>query len=306
MDTEITNTQVNQVQIEQNIDNPHRNLAKGIFCIIFSAFCFSVMGMLAHLTGDLPFTQKAFFRNIVAFFIGFSKMIRDRKTLNFPKQGIPFLIIRSIAGTIGIFGNFYALDHIPISDAGILNKMSPFFAVLFSFLLLKESIKLIPFLCICGAFIGSVFVIKPSANIMSSLPALAGFAGGMGAGLAYCCVHKLGSLKMSASIIVTFFSAFSCLVSVPFMITNFTPMTLTQVLILMGAGLAASGGQFGITYAYYYAPARDISIYDYSQIIFSALLGFLVFRQIPDLYSFIGYAIILTSALLVFLYNRKK
>ena len=82
-------------------------------------------------------------------------------------------------------------------------------------------------------------------------------------------------------------------------------MTWQQWLILTGAGIAATGGQFGITYAYYYAPARDISIYDYTQILFSALLGYLAFRQIPDAYSLIGYAVIILMAVIVFLYNKK-
>lgn len=291
---------------EQEQTSPKSNITKGIICIIFSAFCFALMGMLVHMAGDIPFTQKAFFRNIVALIIASTMMIKERKNLNFPSKGIPYLFLRAIAGSLGIFGNFYALDHIPIADAGILNKMSPFFAVLFSFLLLKEKIKPIPLLCIAGAFLGSIFVIKPSTNIMASFPALVGFIGGMGAGLAYSCVHKLGTLKMSASIIVAFFSAFSCLISIPFMIINFTPMTWQQVLILIGTGVAASGGQFGITYAYYYAPAREISIYDYSQIIFSAILGFIAFGQIPDIFSFIGYLIIISMAVIVFIYNKNR
>ncbi|WP_288906760.1 DMT family transporter [uncultured Treponema sp.] len=283
----------------------NKNLYKGIFCIIFSAFCFALMGMLVHLAGDIFFVQKAFFRNLVSFFAAMIMLVKERKSVTIPKGSFKFLLIRAAAGSIGIFGNFYALDHIPIADAGILNKMSPFFAVLFSLIFLHETIKPVPFMCILGAFAGAVFVIKPSANIMNSFPAIFAFVGGMGAGLAYACVRKLGSMKMTGSVIIAFFSAFSCLLSVPYLVTSFTPMTWQQWLILTGAGIAATGGQFGITYAYYYAPARDISIYDYTQILFSALLGYLAFRQIPDAYSLIGYAVIILMAVIVFLYNKK-
>lgn len=283
-----------------------KNIYKGIACIVFSAFCFAVMGMLVHLAGDIFFLQKAFFRNLVSFFLALFLVLRDRKNINIPKGSIKFLVIRAVAGSLGIFGNFYALDKIPIADAGILNKMSPFFAVIFSLIFLHESIKLIPFLCTLGAFVGAVFVIKPSANIMSSFPAIFAFIGGIGAGLAYTAVRKLGSLKMTGSVIIMFFSLYSCLLSVPYMITNYNPMTGVQWLILIGTGIAGCGGQFGITYAYYFAPARDISIYDYSQIIFSAILGFLAFGQLPDIFSFIGYFIIILMAVIVFLYNRRE
>ena len=77
------------------------------------------------------------------------------------------------------------------------------------------------------------------------------------------------------------------------------------MLALLGAGLAAAGGQFGITAAYYHAPAKEISIYDYSQIIFATLLGFFLFGEIPDKYSFTGYALIILSSFGTFIYNMK-
>ena len=75
---------------------------------------------------------------------------------------------------------------------------------------------------------------------------------------------------------------------------------------LLGAGLAATGGQFSMTAAYCHAPAREISVYDYSQIIFSTLLGFLFLGELPDVYSVIGYVIIVAMAVLMFFYNNHK
>ncbi len=74
----------------------------------------------------------------------------------------------------------------------------------------------------------------------------------------------------------------------------------------MLAGLSAAGGQFSITAAYCHAPAKEISIYDYSQIIFSAVLGFVIFYQTPDKWSILGYIIIIASAVIMFIYNNQK
>lgn len=281
------------------------HILKGIFFLVFSAFCFALMGAFAHQAGDLPFVQKAFFRNLVALVVTLPLLAKERKNIYMPKGSLKFLLLRASAGSIGIFGNFYALDRIPIADAAILNKMSPFFAVLFSLLILGEKIKPIPFAATVGAFLGALFIIKPSANIMSSFPAFAGFLGGMGAGFAYACVRKMGAMKVNGKVIIAFFSAFSCLLCVPFMAVNFVPMTAQQLLLLIATGLAGCGGQFGITFAYYNAPARDISIFDYSQIIFSAALGWFLFNQLPDLLSWVGYAIIILMATIVFVYNKR-
>ena len=78
------------------------------------------------------------------------------------------------------------------------------------------------------------------------------------------------------------------------------------MLCLLGAGLGAAGGQFSITAAYSNAPAREISIFDYTQIIFTATLGFMMFGDKPDLWSLLGYIIIISMALIVFIYNNKK
>lgn len=284
---------------------------KGILLIITSAFCFAMMAVFVHLAGDIHFVQKAFFRNAVAFLIALVLIIRDAKvsgieSIRVPRTAWIFLFLRAATGSLGVFGNFYAIDRIVLSDAAILNKMAPFFAILFSFILMKEKIKPVPLIAITIAFLGAMLIVKPSFDFTKTLPTLAGFIGGMGAGFAYACVRKLSTLKCNSKIVVLFFSCFSMMLSIPYMITSFNPMTFEQFLFLCGAGVSAAGGQFTITAAYYHAPARDISIYDYSQIIFSTLLGLVFFGQLPDIYSFTGYLIIISMALLNFLWNKKN
>ena len=131
------------------------------------------------------------------------------------------------------------------------------------------------------------------------------FAGGMFAGLAYTFVRKATGKGVKGYYVVFFFSAFSTLAALPLTIAQFSPMTAAQLLSLVGAGLSAAGGQFSITAAYTFAPAKEVSIYDYSQIGFAALLGFVFMRQIPDGWSFLGYGIIFAAALAMFIYNNR-
>ncbi|MCR5765941.1 MAG: DMT family transporter [Treponema sp.] len=285
------------------------DIKKGIIYIIISSFFFGLMAVFVHLAGDIYFVQKAFFRNAVAFIIAlFSLLIEGRKqgfhSFDIPKGAVIFLFLRSIAGSIGIFGNFYAVDRLILSDAAILNKMAPFFAILFSFILLKEKIRIIPLAAISVAFLGALLIVKPSFNFSYMLPTMAGFVGGMGAGFAYTCVRKLSMLGCKGKVVVLFFSLFSMLLSIPYMIFNFNPMSASQWIFLILSGICAAGGQFSITAAYFHAPASKISIYDYSQIIFSAVLGFLIFGQVPDILSFAGYIIIISMAGLNFWYNN--
>ena len=278
---------------------------KAIVCILISAFGFSIMNLCVKLSGDLPSIEKSFFRNLVAATIAFILLYRSKAGFSCKKENLPALILRAVLGTIGIFCNFYALSHMVLSDASMLNKLSPFFTLIFSYIFLKE--KLSPFQCIALviAFIGSLFIIKPSFDLTATFPALCGFIGGVCAGGAYTCVRYLGIKGEKGPFIVFFFSAFSCLFVLPYLIFNYVPMTVTQLGTLLMAGLFAAGGQFTITAAYSYAPAGKISIFDYSQIIFATLLGFFLFGEIPDKYSFIGYGLIILASLGMFVYNMR-
>lgn len=279
---------------------------KGIICIIMSAFCFALMSFYVRMAGDLPPIQKSFFRNFVAAIFAGIILMKNGVPFHCKKENLGYMLGRSICGTIGILCNFYAVDHLVLADASMLNKMSPFFAVIFSYFLLKEKITVPQGLFVIGAFVGSLFVIKPTFSNMDLLPSLIGLCGGIGAGAAYTMVRKLGERGEKGPFIVFFFSTFSCVVTLPWLLFDYHPMSLAQIGILLFAGLSAAGGQFSITAAYCYAPAREISVYDYSQIIFSAGLGFFFFEQIPDLLSWIGYAVICLMAVAMFLYNNRR
>ena len=278
---------------------------KGILLIISSAFCFALMGIFVKLAGDLPAVEKSFFRNLIAAIIAVIVLIKEKQPIVIGRKNYLPMLIRVLAGTIGILGNFYAVSHIMVADASMLSKLSPFATIIFSMIILKEVPKRYQVFCLLLALTGAMFVIKPGFSGRSHDDG--GSARGVGAGLAYTMVRMLGSNGVPQAVIVFCFSTFSCLSMVPLMIIRYhEPINKYQLLMLLGAGLAAAGGQFSITGAYRYAPAKEISIYDYSQIIFTTIMGLLIFRELPDLYSFIGYAIIITASLIIFLKSKQE
>ena len=275
----------------------------GILYILLSAFCFALMNLFVRLSGDLPSIQKSFFRNFVALGVAAVILLRQREAGTGMRPGAwRYLFMRAAFGTVGLLCNFYAVDHLVLADASMLNKMSPFFAVLFR---LRERVTPFQAGMVAAALSGSILVVRPSFSNADLLPALIGLCGGIGAGAAYTMVRKLGELGVRGPFIVFSFSLFSCTVTLPFVIADYAPMSGKQVALLLLAGLAATGGQFSITAAYCRAPAKEISVFDYAQIPFSALLGFLVFGQVPDALSFAGYAVIIGSAVLLFFYNTR-
>lgn len=279
----------------ENIDHA-KNYKKGILYIILSAFCFALMNLFIRLTGDVPTMQKCFFRNFFALIVAVFTLLKTRTRFTIGKGNFKYLFGRSLAGGLGMICNFYAVDNLAISDAAILNKLSPFFAILFSIILLREIPNKIEWISVILAFIGALFVVKPSFSF-EVIPAVAGVIGGLGAGMAYSFVRKLGIRGENSMIIVAFFSMFTTLLLLPNLILNYQSMSYTQWGFLILTGVSAAGGQIGITNAYKIAPAKEISVYDFSIVIFTAILGFMFLGQIPDILSVIGYIIIIGTAI---------
>lgn len=271
------------------------NYKKGIISIILSAFGFAGMAFFIKLTGNLPVMQKAIFRNMITMIFSFILIIRSGDKLSISKENYWPMFFRCLFGTIGFVANFWAIDHLPLGDASILQKMAPFFAILMSIFILKEKPNKIAIISIIVALLGAAFVIKPSSGIIS-LPAIIALTGGFCAGSAYTFVRRLGLSGIKGNVIIFYFSFTSIIIIFPLMIANYKHMRLDQIMLLLFAGICAVIGQTFVTKAYTYAPAKVISIFDYTQVIFAALLGLIFLNEYPDVYSIIGYIVIITTA----------
>ena len=287
-----------------------KEIKKKIFRILFilgAALSFALMNLFVNIAGELPLMQKVFFRNFFATIIVFFTLLFSKQKFRIhDKSCILWLFLRAGIGFLGVILNFYAIDHIgSISDASILNKLSPFFAIFFSVFLMKEKPSIPEIIFVLIAFAGAMLVVNPRFD-MKIIPALSGFLSGACAGFAYTCVRVLGKKGERNDMIIFFFSAFSTLVSLPFMIIYYVPMTGIQWLYMLLAGLSAAGGQFFITAAYKQAPAKEIAVFDYAQVLFAAILGFLFLNQIPKTLSIIGYVVIIGAAVGNFIYRLEK
>ena len=272
------------------------NSIKGIICIILAAVGFSLMTFFVRLSGELPTMQKVFFRNAFALVIAVTTLIVKREKFSVKKDCRWDVFFRCLFGTTGVVCNFYAIDRLLLADANMLNKLSPFFAILLSIPLLKEKPSKFDIFATITAFVGAMFIIRPTGSNMTLVPALAGLYGGLGAGTAYVFVRRATGKGERTPIIVICFSLFSCLFSLPWLILDYVPMSREQWIMLIMAGASAALGQFSITSAYRFAPAKNISVFDYTQVIFATIWGVIFFNELPTVYSIIGYVIIIGVA----------
>lgn len=103
---------------------------KGITFILLSSLFFALMAATVKFLGDMPTAEKIFFRNLIGIFIALTLVKKTGSSLVGNNKKL--LVLRSLFGLLGIAAYFYALANMKLSDAVILNKMSPFFVMIFA------------------------------------------------------------------------------------------------------------------------------------------------------------------------------
>ena len=271
---------------------------KAIYLDLCASFFFSLMGFLSQSVARIPVFQKTLVRSIVTFTIlAVSATVRKEKVV-IEKRNLPLYLTRSIFGIVGIIGYLYSADHLVFSDASMIQKLAPFFSITISLFLLKEKASANQWALVAIAMTGLVFVVKPAGALGVGIAEIVAVIGAVGSGAAYVLVRKLGINGASPTSIVLFFSGFTVIACIPIIISSYVRMTAAELILLIGMGVCGGTAQILITIAYGKAPAKEISIVEYSEIVFAALLGFIFDHELADKTSMIGYLIIFTAALL--------
>ena len=281
------------------------NRLKGVSFMLISGVSFALMSVAVREAGELPVFEKVFFRNFVSMFVAIFMIKRShvKVPLFGKRENQKYLLARSLLGLLGVILLFYAIQNITLTDANILSRLNPAFVTLFAFFFLKEKISSFQVPALIMIFGFAILVIKPTFDV-TVIPALAAVGTAICAGATYTIVRFLKGREEPATI-VFYFSFISVVVMLPLMLADFVIPTPIQLCWLLAIGVFASFGQFGLTLAYKYSKAAEVSIYSYSTIVFVAVLGYLFESEVPDVWSIIGGLGIISTAVILYIHNKK-
>ncbi len=268
-----------------------------------AAFFLSLVPLAVKLVpaeAGIPTSEKLVARGIVAVAVTFVLLKKRRESLVSGKPGLLFL--RSALGTTGMVLYFYALERLPLADTVTINKLSPFFVLLFSWMFLKEKLKNMQIAAILTAFAGVALVAGPSGISLSGavIPAL---ASAVFAGAAYTTLRALRKYD-SPLRVVFWFSLLTVVVFLPGTIAGGVIPTGKAVLFpLLGIGLAGVLGQVLMTTAYRHAPGGKVAIYGYLSVVFSVIWQITFFREVPSPAVLAGALLVMTGGWLNYRYR---
>ncbi|ELP5727724.1 DMT family transporter [Vibrio vulnificus] len=273
----------------------------GVRYMILSALGFALMSASVKYVSvhGIPLFEIVAARALVSLIISYLDV--KRKGISVWGNNKRWLFARGAVGTLALMCVYYAVTALPLAEATILQYVHPVFTALLAVLFLKERVQPATLACIVLCLLGVFTMVYPSfdASGVGELPMLSvGIAllGAFGSSIAYVIVRKLSRTEDS-SVIIFYFPLVALPVSAMLIGDDFVVPDVALILVLILVGIFTQIGQFGLTKAMQTQTAGNASAYSYVQIVFSALLGVVLFNEVPSIWTLLGGSLIVIGAL---------
>ncbi|PKF63856.1 EamA family transporter [Psychromonas sp. psych-6C06] len=272
--------------------------------MLLSAFAFSLMTACVKLvnTHHIPVFEIVAARGLVSLIISYVDI--KRKKIAVWGNNRKLLVARGVMGTFALICVYYAVTTLPLAEATLLQYTYPVFTALLAFLFLKEKIQRSTILCILLSLLGLLVMVMPNLSITEAgsevvMPWLSIFValfGALGSAIAYVIVKRLSQTEDS-SVIIFYFPLIALPLSLILLGNDFVMPNTEALVLLLFVGIFTQVGQVGLTKAMQSEVASKVSAFSYIQVVFSIILGFLIFSEIPSLWTLSGGGLIILGAL---------
>ena len=260
-------------------------------------------GIAKHLSDEMSVLQVSWARYFAHFAILLPLvLIKHRPAQLLPRQ--PFLqVVRGGLLLISTVCFFWSISLMPLADALAIVFVSPLVVTALSPWLLGETVGLRRWSAVIVGFLGACIIIRPGPEMLSS-----GAPFALAAGVCYA-LYLISTRRLAGSAppsITLFYTALVGAIvlslAVPF---AWTTPDMSQIVLMAGLGLIAAIGHFLVIKAFDSAPASLLAPYGYSEIVMATAVGYLVFGDFPDSWTWAGIAIVIASGVYISLRERR-
>ncbi len=270
---------------------------KGVLLMLIAAFFYALIAANVKWIEGIPVFEKLFFRTFFGLVICLVILCKNKTPIG--GNNHLGLIGRGLTGLISTFLYYIALSHAPMAETVTLSNLYPFLLAVLCFLFLGEKLHWYHLAALCLSFAGAVFIVRPGFHQINFYYIVA-LLSALFMAITYTFLKKVRETDQS-EVIVLWYSSICCLGCIPMMFFEQPVIpSLFQFFQLICLGVVATVFQLLMTAAYRYAPASELSIYSYSSIIFSAVLGFIIWGEVPVIFTVIGVVLILIGAYVIF------
>jgi len=285
-----------------------KSIDRGVLFMLLSALISALNGAVAKILSEsMDPIEVVFYRN----FLGVIIILYSLKKIpvSFDTSKLHLLLLRGIFGASAMLLFFYTIATIPLGEAVILNKTSPFFVTILAYYLMKESLNTHTIFALIIGFVGVVLIIKPF-GIEISHEHILGVLGGFLSAAAYATIKKIKNIYDARVIMLSFMGIG---VILPLLLFLFTPYVQFQIhtdpliwLLIVFMAIISTASQWLLTRAYSLSPASIIGVVSYTNIPFAVGFGVMLGDSLPDMYTFWGIALIVLGGMIVSKKSSKK
>lgn len=272
------------------------NATLGGFLIVVAFLSIAIMSALGKAAEHVPTGTIVFFQNFISLVL-FLPWIFRHGVAEVKTSRTGLHILRALAGLLSQVLMFVAVKKMPLMDAVLLANSAPLFIPLITWAWLKEKISGVVWASLVVGFVGVIMILKPNAALVSNPVALLATSAAVFSAFALVTVNRLSTTETTERILFYYF-LISSLATVPFAITQWHAPTRLEWTYLVGIGVFMAAGQLLIILAYRHASAGRIAPFNYSVVVFSGLIGWLVWKNTPDMLSLAGVILVTLGGIL--------
>ena len=269
------------------------NYLKSIFLMLLTGLCFvAVMVSVKYLSKDLPSIQAAFFRYLFGLIL-ILPLFKFQYKKNKNKIPIFKYGLRGLIHGFAVVLWFYSVANIPMADVTAINYLTPIFTTIGAILIFKEVITLNRVGALLLSFIGAMLILKPGIEIFS-YGKIAQLLSTILFATSYLIAKNLTKTE-STNLIVIFLTFFATITLLPFTFFLWVEPTMDDLLLLFGVAILGTLGHYFMTMALSLAPLSVTQPVIFFQLIWSTLIGLLLFGESVDIFILIGGSFIVVA-----------
>ncbi len=271
--------------------------AQGALWVLLASAGFSAMATLVKVLGQtLDSFQIAFFRCIVGLIVLLPLMLRAGPAILHTSR--PLLHLgRAVAGMTAMFCGFYAFTHLPLATATAITFTKPLFMIVIAVLFLGEVVRWRRWSATIVGFCGVLIMLRPGAGTLD--PAmLVSLVQALAIAVAVAVVKSFPRSESTFTILF-YFAILSTLISLGPALVVWRDPTWTELGIAAAMGMLGVSSQAAVVRGYRIGEATAVAPFDYSRLLFAAIFGYVLFFEVPDIWTVAGAGVIIASTVYI-------
>jgi drug/metabolite transporter (DMT)-like permease len=271
---------------------------KGLLYAVAAAVAVSISAVFIKLTVGVPLETLIFFRFFIAILLILPSIIHEKVYIHFTL--VPKHFVRALLGLLSICFYFYSVKLLTLVNAVTLTNTTPLFMPLVIFFWLKLIIPRIRIVALIIGFIGVMIILRPMQSSYGWANFI-GLAGALASAFALVGVRQLSKTESTITIMTYYFLISTVILFIP-MVLAWKPIeNPINWLYLLLIGVFSTIYQFCLTKSLTYSPVTKVGSLTYLGVLFSGLLGWWIFDEVPSYWTVIGTALIIFGGVIAIL-----